>query len=377
LFLTALALVLLTQTVILRWGPEAVFFVTWLLLALAVQHDSRLSAAMGLVFLASCPFLLIAKKEPVAEQAANYAYFFLAIGVLVQLEELVLERFGWLNRKLDFSYLWQPVNDAFRRQWSAAGQILAERGRPMRSIQIIGTAGLVVAFVVAVLSKAQLAVVLPLLGGAVLFPFLVGGLSLTARVCGPGWLLRGVLALVVLPLAAAEMVWLYNLLKADQMAGLRVTYDFIDHLSESLRPTPPEEGERVELRLWTIEKITRRVIFQHPAYAGSSRITYQADVGREAKLAFDLAMAPESWTQEGDGVAFAVYIVVDGITRQVFSTYIDPKHNEADRRWNPYVVDLSAYAGKPVSFIFETNVGPAGDYRYDWAGWGEPRLLTP
>ena len=98
LFLTLLTLVILTQTVILHWGPEAVFFATWLFLALAVQHDSRVSVAVGLAFLATCPFLLIADKEPVAEQAANYAYFFLAIGVLVQLEELLLERYdrlGW------------------------------------------------------------------------------------------------------------------------------------------------------------------------------------------------------------------------------------------------------------------------------------------
>ena len=106
LFLAAMALIVLTQALVLRWGPEAIFFVTWFFLALTVQHDSRLSATMGLVFLASCPFLLIAKKEPVAEQAANYAYFFLAIGVLVQLEELLLERYGWLDRKLDFSTLW-------------------------------------------------------------------------------------------------------------------------------------------------------------------------------------------------------------------------------------------------------------------------------
>jgi hypothetical protein len=94
-------------------------------------------------------------------------------------------------------------------------------------------------------------------------------------------------------------------------------------------------------------------------------------------LAFEIAMAPDSWTQEGDGVDFAVYIVAEGITKQVFSTYIDPKHNQADQGWHPYSLDLSAYAGKPVTIMFETNVGPAGDDRFDWAGWGEPRLMAP
>jgi len=79
----------------------------------------------------------------------------------------------------------------------------------------------------------------------------------------------------------------------------------------------------------------------------------------------------------GDGVAFAVYVVSEQGARQVFSTYIDPTHNKADRRWHPHTVDLSAYAGQTVTLVFETSTGPAGDYRYDWAGWGQPRLLEP
>jgi len=41
------------------------------------------------------------------------------------------------------------------------------------------------------------------------------------------------------------------------------------------------------------------------------------------------------------------------------------------------VIDLSDYAGQTVTLIFETTTGPAGDYRYDWAGWGEPRVCKP
>jgi hypothetical protein len=295
----------------------------------------------------------------------------------VQLEELVLERYGWLNRKLDFSYLWQPVNDAFRRQWSTADQALASRPEMIRSIQIVGTSALVVALVASILSKGRIGIVLTLLGGVLLFPLLVWGVRLAVRAWGPGLVLRGALALMVLPLTAVEMVWLHGLLNVNPRAGLRVTYQFIDHLGESSRPNPPKEGEKVEVRAWAIDQPMRRVLFQHPAFDGSSRLSFQANVERQGKLAFDLATAPESWTKEGDGVAFSVYIVAEGITQQVFSTYIDPKHNLADQGWHPYTLDLSAYAGKAVTFIFETNVGPAGDYRYDWAGWGEPRLMVP
>jgi hypothetical protein len=60
----------------------------------------------------------------------------------------------------------------------------------------------------------------------------------------------------------------------------------------------------------------------------------------------------------------------------VFSAHIDPKQNQADRRWHPFRVDLSDYGGQSVVLILETGSGPAGDNRFDWAGWGTPRLLV-
>ena len=77
----------------------------------------------------------------------------------------------------------------------------------------------------------------------------------------------------------------------------------------------------------------------------------------------------------------AISIPVNGprgeTPEQIFATYIDPKQDESDRRWHPFVLDLDLYAGSPVTLTLETSIGPAGDYRYDWAGWGEPRLLIP
>jgi len=383
LFFTTLALVILAQVIVLRWGPEAVFFVTWLFLALTVQHDSRISAAVGLAFLSTCPFLLIAEKEPVAEQAATYAYFFLAIGVLVQLEELLLERYGWLERKLDLAYLWRPAARTVQRRWTAVVETLgrqlaaADRAELVRLIQIVGTAGLAIVFLVAAVNGAQLSIILPLLGGAILFPFVVWGARLALRALGLAWLLRAALALAVLPLAAAEMVWLYDLVTTDRLARMETTYDFIEHLGDAQRTSPLPEGETVEARMWVIEESPRRVLYQHPAFSGASRIAYSVHIERKAVLAFDVAMAPGSWDQPGDGVTFAIYVESDQGAEQIFSTYIDPKQNAADRRWHSHTIDLNAYAGQTVTLIFETGTGPAGDYGYDWAGWGEPRLLRP
>jgi uncharacterized integral membrane protein len=118
----------------------------------------------------------------------------------VQLEELLLERYGWLERKADFSYLLRPVAQAFARRWSAAVETLsrqlaaADRAELVWLVQIVGTLGVAIVFLVAAVGGAQPSVVLPLLGGAVLFPFLVWGLRLTVRALGPAWLLRLALA---------------------------------------------------------------------------------------------------------------------------------------------------------------------------------------
>ena len=61
--------------------------------------------------------------------------------------------------------------------------------------------------------------------------------------------------------------------------------------------------------------------------------------------------------------------------QQLFSSYIDPKHNVADRRWHPYAIDLDVYAEQTILLIFEIGTGPTGDYDEDWAGWGGVRLL--
>ena len=383
LFFSLLILVVLMQRLVLGWGAETVFFVTWLLVALIVQHDARLSAVAGLALLAACPFLLIAEKEAVAEQAANYAYFFLAIGVLVQLEELLLVRYGWLGRKLDLSYLWHPMTRWLQYAWSTAARTLetimvaTDRNALVRLIQILGTAGLIAASLWAAVSGARLSILLPLLGGAVLFPFVIWCLWLILCALGPARLLRGLVVLFLLLLAALEMIWLHNLSSPNRLARMETAYDFVARLGEADRTYPPAPGESIEAKVWTILGEEKRVLYQHPALSGSSWLAYIIEVGKGSVLSFDMATDPASWEQPGDGVTFAVYLVSDHGTEQIFSTYIDPKGDPESRRWHPYALELSEYAGQTVSIIFETGAGPTRDHRYDWAGWGAPRLLEP
>ncbi len=379
LVITLLILTVLIQVVVLRWSLEAVFFATWFLLMLVVKHDTRLSPALGLIFLATCPFLLIAGKEPAAEQAANYAYFFLAIGVLVQLEEMILERNERLDWKVDLSFLWEQPAERLRTLWGiipSSSEPKQAQTKPSRWILMVGVGGLVLMYLIAALSGVSQAILLPLLGGSILFLFLVLGLRLVLLAFGRVRLAEAAWLLLLLPMVVMAGIWINGLIEAYRLARMAVAYDFIEQLDNARRSIPALEGEAVEVQMWTIGDESQQVLYQHPALSEPSRVIFVVNVESGARLAFDLATSPESWERTGDGVNFKIYIVGEEV-QQLFSTYIDPKHDEIDRRWHPYTVELNKYAGQEVSIIFETDSGPADDHRYDWAGWGEPRLLVP
>lgn len=62
------------------------------LISLLFIINSRWSAGIALILLASCPLFLISKQDVLAENAAIYAYYFLIITVLTQIRELKKER---------------------------------------------------------------------------------------------------------------------------------------------------------------------------------------------------------------------------------------------------------------------------------------------
>lgn len=66
----------------------------WVLTVWLYKFEGRVSIAGALVFLAMCPFLLIFKKELIAEKAAIWTYMFLVIGVAQEFIEYLGE-----NRK--------------------------------------------------------------------------------------------------------------------------------------------------------------------------------------------------------------------------------------------------------------------------------------
>jgi hypothetical protein len=113
----------------------------------------------------------------------------------------------------------------------------------------------------------------------------------------------------------------------------------------------------------------RDVIGEHPPY---TRLPYTVIVGKAIRevLHFSYGVDPEVFDKPGDGVMFAIEVKdKSGNIKQLFSSYIDPKHDMSKRHWMDASVDLTPYRGKTIQVLFSTGPGPAGNRDFDWAAW--------
>jgi len=177
-------------------------------------------------------------------------------------------------------------------------------------------------------------------------------------------------------LIASVVIGLWFLIQAlrPDLLPQHTYYDLISHRQITERLVDPE---LLKIEQWEILDLEREVLFVHPAPSGSTALVYPVMIEPHTTLWSSLAVAPEAWTLDGDGVTFSVYIEDETGIHLVFSRYIDPKHHQQDRNWLPIQINLSSFENKLVRLILTVGSGPAGDRRNDWAGWGEPILARP
>jgi 4-amino-4-deoxy-L-arabinose transferase-like glycosyltransferase len=123
----------------------------------------------------------------------------------------------------------------------------------------------------------------------------------------------------------------------------------------------------------TIDDETEYAIRQHPLIV-QSNITYSnIQIPSNATLEFNIALDPAVWTKS-DGVLFEITIQSNVQTEKIFSQYVDPKHNEEDRKLQYYTIPLEEYSHRNISISFITNPGPVNDTNWDWSDWGNPLI---
>jgi hypothetical protein len=131
---------------------------------------------------------------------------------------------------------------------------------------------------------------------------------------------------------------------------------------------------------YRIDNDQRRVFLQHPVPAPRvSEIRWRnLQIKPGSHLDFGITLSPDVWLPDhGDGVEFAIDLVVNGERINLFNQYIDPKNNPNDRHWKDYKIPLEANGAKNVDLILITKPGPANNANYDHAGWSGLFIKPP
>jgi hypothetical protein len=149
--------------------------------------------------------------------------------------------------------------------------------------------------------------------------------------------------------------------------------DLIAELPNADRRSNPEPpASNFQVADVTIDGVTKKSILARPR----ARITYTVRVPPDAWLDVDFAMRPDSWPLPGDGAQFRVGVSEGRTYDEVLREYVNPK--DGGQKWFSAHLDLSAYEGREVRIILNTDPGPPNDSdaQNDFAVWGEPHLYS-
>ena len=119
----------------------------------------------------------------------------------------------------------------------------------------------------------------------------------------------------------------------------------------------------------TLSGVTKPAIHAHPFYQGGSgdtfgEFTLTLPDSPHIRLEFYIGLWEGS--QNSDGISFIVSVQDD----EIFHQHYD------QQKWEQVTLDLSPYRDKTVKLRFTTTPGPNGNASWDWAVWGEPKIIS-
>jgi len=179
-------------------------------------------------------------------------------------------------------------------------------------------------------------------------------------------------------------------------------YRFIDNLAGAEKGPDDETNKHTHIRkaAVSINDNQQRVLVQPAETFVAFRLSLPP---RKCRLNLSLATDPATWDAPGDGVMFRIMLrdnllenLYDSVGmvgaqqkidflkprsyffgfRNIYTHYLDPKKQAAQRAWHPVCLDLSRFSGKVVDLSFVIGPGPGEDEHGDVALWGDPVIET-
>jgi hypothetical protein len=159
-----------------------------------------------------------------------------------------------------------------------------------------------------------------------------------------------------------------RLLAVEQAAVDRWTFDFVEKFSEAkVGAQRDRAGLEVRAAEATCAGVTRRALWEHPPLSGAAIVSYAVPIPpqlRSLKLKFFAGIRDGSELPSDRYIAFRV--IVNG-----WKLWSAVKN---ERAWEEYTVTMPELASDVARIEFQTD--GLGDHRWNWAVWGEPRLVA-
>jgi len=180
---------------------------------------------------------------------------------------------------------------------------------------------------------------------------------------------RWIVAAVIVVVAVVAGVWFVR-----RGGSTPAVIDLVETFGAAVKAPSGAGPDVFAVKDTTIAGETRHAILAH----APSRITWKVTLPNDAWLRAAIAIDESAWDKDGDGVQFRIGVSEGNRYDPIFTQHLDPRGSRADRRWVPVLLDLSAYGGRTVSIIFNTDASLPSrpfDNRNDFSYWGAPAII--
>ncbi|NOZ24461.1 MAG: hypothetical protein GXP25_25570 [Planctomycetes bacterium] len=157
--------------------------------------------------------------------------------------------------------------------------------------------------------------------------------------------------------------------------------DFVEQINEAEtgilvdgKTTALDYGAGFQASQANVGRVLKRAIFAHPPWKVKAKGPepartfgrFTVDLPRDCRARLEFFIGLRLGVNDrSDGVRFLVAVDGETVFNEVW----------AKSKWKPVSVSLDKWRGKKVSIAFITTPGPANNASFDWACWGEPRVV--
>jgi hypothetical protein len=181
-------------------------------------------------------------------------------------------------------------------------------------------------------------------------------------------LLSGLVARLDDVQVARVRAYVEALLDAKSAGDATWSYDFVDKFAESETGAERDRaGMETKTGDATCGGVTKRALWEHPPLSGAAVVSYAVPIPprlRMLKMRFFTGIRDGSELPNDRYIAFRV--IVNG-----WKLWSAVKNS---RDWDEYTLAMPELASDVARIEFQTD--GLGDHRWNWAVWGEPKLVA-